>query len=398
MQNPILLCAQPYTIYYAWQLEVMLHNFISLKIPKQFDVHIIIVYNETDIEHENLMKLFGKLENGFKTHYPNSATFYYYQDTRAIPNYYISSLRPNAIKQHFIAFPDLKERIIFYHDCDIVFNRFPDFILNYMQPDNNWYVSNTISYIGHEYILSKGQDVMDKMCEIVGIPEELVRDKQNESGGAQYILKGVDAAFWEKVETDSERLFKEITELNKEKKKADPTHHELQIWCADMWSVLWNAWLRGFNTRVIPEMDFSWATDDKSRLEDTYIYHNAGATGTPELFYKFEFHKKLPYHLKGRAFDETKAGYNYFLLVQQTGSRTFLSTMSKAKEIALAYAALINPTPEQQRTAEKRLSICTKCDFFREAVADYCGECGCPIKGKIFSPNQHGCRIGKWVL
>lgn len=398
MQKPILLCVQPYIIYYAWQVEVMLHNFISLGIPKDFDVHILLVYNELDSNHDSNMKLFKKLEDGFKIHYPNTANFYYYADTRQLPNYYISALRPNALKQHYAVFPELKERVVFYHDCDVLFTKYPQFIFDCMQDDSNWYVSDTVSYIGHQYILSKGQDVMDKMCEIVGIPEELVKAKQKESGGAQYILKGVDASFWEKVEIDCERLFVEITNFNNEKKKADPTHHELQIWCADMWSILWNAWLHGFNTNIIPEMDFCWATDNISRWDNVYIYHNAGATGQAELFYKYEFVNKLPYALKGRDYDKTLSGYRYFEIVQEYGRKTLLSTMSKAKEILLAYANLVNPTEEQQKLAEKRLSICTKCDFFGEAIVDYCKECGCPLKGKIFSPNQYGCRIGKWVF
>ena len=55
---------------------------------------------------------------------------------------------------------------------------------------------------------------MKKMCDIVGIYTDEVRLREGQSGGAQYIMKNVDYAFFHKVEKDSEKLFKEITELN----------------------------------------------------------------------------------------------------------------------------------------------------------------------------------------
>ena len=75
------------------------------------------------------------------------------------------------------------------------------------------------------------------MCGIVGINPLIPQIMNSNSGGAQYIMKNVDASFWEKVEKDSEELFNQITELNNQKKTEDPTYHELQIWCADMLSM-----------------------------------------------------------------------------------------------------------------------------------------------------------------
>ena len=74
------------------------------------------------------------------------------------------------------------------------------------------------------------------------------------------MIEGIDYNFWDDVEKDSENLYKDISALNVVKKHADPTHHELQIWCADMWAVLWGAWRRGWKTNCIPQFDFSWGT------------------------------------------------------------------------------------------------------------------------------------------
>lgn len=74
--------------------------------------------------------------------------------------------------------------------------------------------------------------------------------------------------------------------------------------------------------------------------------------------------------------------------------------MNKIKEIAISWWRAENPTKEQSQLAEKRLSICMKCDSRRESVVFefVCGECGCPLGKKIFSPIGAGCPLGKWNI
>jgi hypothetical protein len=168
-----------------------------------------------------------------------------------------------------------------------------------------WYLSDTNSYINYDYIISKGQDVYDKMCEIVKMPKMIPKLMNDHSGGAQYILKNIDWMFWDKVETDSEKLYYEISQLNNQKKALDPSHHELQIWCADMWAVLWNGWIKGNETQVVKELDFCWGTDSTNRWEETTIYHNAGVTcACGGKFYKANYRDSLPYNLSLRTKDD----------------------------------------------------------------------------------------------
>jgi len=73
--------------------------------------------------------------------------------------------------------------------------------------------------------------------------------------------------------------------------------------------------------------------------------------------------------------------------------------MNKIKEIIMSYAAAINPTEEQKKTAEERLEICTKCEFWVEGAINYCGKCGCPTAAKIFSPGRlAACPELKWTV
>ena len=311
MKNLRYICAQPRLLYYAWQVEVMINNFIKHGInPNNID--ILVAWNPNDnTSKPEVIEAWNKLAS----HY-SSVRFFFYQDTRSQPIYYISSIRPNILKQHFKAYPELKEEAIFYHDCDIVFTKTPDWskFLN----DNIWYLSNTNSYINYDYIISKGEDVYAKMCEIVGMNPIIPKLMNSDSGGAQYILKNIDSEYWEKVEIDCENLYREITQINVEKVRAMPDYHELQIWCADMWAVLWNGWIRGNQTKVVTEMDFCWATDLTERWNEVTIFHNAGVTcSCGSKFYKANYRESLPYNLDLRIKEGT-ASYMYYQEIKET--------------------------------------------------------------------------------
>lgn len=320
MKNLRYVSVQPRILYYAWQVEVMINNFIKHGInPNNID--ILVAWNPND----DTSKI-KNVEAWYKLALRYSAVrFFFYQDTRPTPIQYISSVRPNVLKQHFEAHPELKDEAIFYCDCDVVFTKTPDWskFLN----DNVWYLSNTNSYINYDYISSKGTEFYDKMCEIVGIDPTIPKLMNSNSGGAQYILKNVDASFWEKVERDCERLYSEITLMINEKLKEDPKHHPLQIWCADMWAVLWNGWLLGNETKVVPEMDFCWATDGSDRWNETTIFHNAGVTCSCQrgLFYKAKYISELPYKDESiESVSQNHCSYMYVKEVLETAQKSCL--------------------------------------------------------------------------
>jgi hypothetical protein len=312
MRELRFVSAQPATLYYAWQVEVMLNNFISMGInPNNVD---IVCWKQNGVIPEEWIKL----ANGY------AARFFFYDDTRET-RHYISSIRPNILKQHWIAQPQLKDSAIFYHDSDIIFTRpIKDWITDEMISDNEWYGSDTRWYIAHSYVKSKGQDVIDEMCKIMDLPESLIEENELNAIGAQYLMKGIDTHFWSRVETDSENLYKEISELNRKKKELDPTHHELQIWCADMWAVLWGGWRRGYKTNCHSNFDFSWGTSSEDDYFKMNIMHNAGVTDSQSgLFYKAEYMNKLPY-LEPLQINENTASWHYWNWIQETKQKSVL--------------------------------------------------------------------------
>lgn len=302
--------AQPATLYYAWQVEVMINNFMEMGVnPNHIDV---VCWKQNGVIPDEWRKLAER--------YP--VRFFFYDETRETRNY-ISSIRPNILKQHWEKYPELKDETIFYHDSDIIFTKpISEWITDEMISDDKWYGSDTRWYIAHSYIKGKGQDVIDEMCKIMDLPESLIEENELNTIGAQYLMKGIDFDFWDRVERDCETLFKDITALNIQKKREDPTHHELQIWCADMWAVLWGAWRLGYETICHTNFDFSWGTSTESDYHRLNIMHNAGVTnGTSGLFYKAQFMNELPYG-KNLEINEGTASSHYYQWIKKTESKS----------------------------------------------------------------------------
>jgi hypothetical protein len=70
-------------------------------------------------------------------------------------------------------------------------------------------------------------------------------------------------------------------------------------------------------------------------------------------------------------------------------------------EVATAWIRAFNPTSEQQEIADYRMKICNDCEkktYLKSIDMFICGECGCPLNKKIFSPKPglKACPLSKW--
>ncbi|WP_142683048.1 galactosyltransferase-related protein [Chitinophaga polysaccharea] len=287
------ISAQPDELYFKWQLEVQLFNFHQHKIPAE-NIHVLISYNS----YKGISPIFKQ----FAIDHQNKAQFFFYEDTRVDRNY-IPSMRPHIIKKHFGACPFLNDANIFYHDSDIIFRKLPDW--KELCDGNTWYVSDTSSYLSVEYIKGIGDIVFQEMCEVLNMNRGLISSNSKKAGGAQYVLKRVNYQFWNKVESDCEKLFKHLID-NKERYEDIYCHNigidkssyrPIQDWCADMWAILWNGLHFGFNVEISGELDFCWPTDPLERWNETKILHNSGVTESMSdtYFYKGGFYNTTPY-------------------------------------------------------------------------------------------------------
>jgi hypothetical protein len=318
MKDLRFVCVQPDDIYFTWQVHLWLE---SLKEIGHSDKAIILNYIPTGrVKNPKWQQIIDL--------YPE-AEFHFYQDEGDLDKYlsiYIPILRPWTLWKHFKANPDLSNKAIFYCDSDVLFTK--DFNVDDYTQDDVCYLSDTNSYINARYFESKEKDVLPNKLEeyktrdilsevlsLVGVDKQIAIDNNEHSGGAQYFLKDVDATFWNKVMNDCMLIRVYLQKINKEFFESESKGY--QSWCADMWAVLWNLWFRGQETKVIKEMNFSWATDPIERLEENTLFHNAGIVsphnGTYNCFYKGKYHNggdptKDP-HLDAILNDETSQKY-----------------------------------------------------------------------------------------
>jgi hypothetical protein len=283
----VFISVQPDVPYFHWQVEVMIHNFISVGINPSW-IEVIFSYSENISDEVKRLTVL----------YPH-INFFFYKRTIANNQGYIPILRPDSLEQHFTKFPNLKNEPVFYHDSDIIFRELPDF--DKLNSDDTWYLSDTISYIGSKYIKSKSEDLFLNLCQIANIDPNVVESNESSSGGAQYLMKGVDAKFWSDVKNNCLELYtymrdREKSERSSMSEEDSKRYNPIQKWCADMWSVLWNAWKNNHETQISKELDFSWGTSNISSYNRCKIMHNAGVTTSKDgLFYKGEFINRSPF-------------------------------------------------------------------------------------------------------
>jgi hypothetical protein len=299
MKTILFVSAQPDVPYFIWQIKLYIHNFIQKGIePKQIHVIFSIVNNEPSKESLLLKEL--------------GVNIYHYEDNRRI-KHYIPSIKPYLISKWIETNPE-NGKLFFLHDSDIIFRELPQFdeLIN----DEYNYVSDTKGYIGLNYIKScekkykekhptlSQTPIIDLMSEIVGINEFILEQNDQHVGGAQYLLKNQEVDIWNKIYHDSNKLYFKLLEFQK-KYPLDDGH--LQVWTAEMWSLLWNQWLYGYRTKVSESLSFSWASDNVEKYGQKNILHMAGVTEDMKdrKFYKGEFIEEDP-------IEKLRTNENYF--------------------------------------------------------------------------------------
>ncbi|MFD0763262.1 hypothetical protein ACFQZI_00255 [Mucilaginibacter lutimaris] len=278
----IFLSSQPDDYYFLWQLQLQVFNFRSLGI-KRSDIHILLGY-DVDKGLSSVFEQFISDNPGVNIHA--------YPDTRESKSYE-PSLRWHIIAKHFRKFPALQQATVFHHDSDILFKSLPDVKL--LTSDDTWYVSDCRHYLESSYIKDKiGESGFKRMCSLVGVETHHVIAEDHNAGGAQYVLKALDVAFLEKMEKDSEIMYKFLLEENKKLIGLcthDGDNRTIQAWCADMWVIWWTALYFEKKFVIHKELEFAWAGSPAEMLEERKILHYTGAGQDPAsmIFKKGDF-------------------------------------------------------------------------------------------------------------
>ena len=309
MEKILFVSAQPDVPYFIWQIKIYVNNFIEKGInPNQTHVVLgIVKVNGKPSEESIKLKDLG-------------INVYHFIDERNKKTY-IPSIKPYLISK-WIKLNSDYGKLFFLHDADIIFNKLPNF--NKLINDDICYLSDTIGYIGYNYIIDccdryekahpkseKGQ-LLKEMANIVGVSVDVIKDNQENSGGGQYLIKNTTFEVWNKIYKDSTNLYDQMLDYQK---RFPISPGEIQFWTAEMWSLIWNLWMYNYKTKITNELDFSWATDSLKVYEKRPILHMAGVTEDMKFkkFYKGDFINVDPIEM-------LKKDYNHFNFIENNST------------------------------------------------------------------------------
>ncbi len=332
--NLVFLSAQPIDIYFLWQVEVQIVNFRKFGISDKMQVLVWFPLKRA-AELEGWKKLQEK--------YPEVRIFAY-ADRGVNLGLYISQLRPHILKQHFTKYKEeLKDKIFFYHDSDIIFRELPDF--NKLAEGDIVWQSDTSGYLDYSYLYKKEKqgdipehEAIGKLAEIGRVTVETIKSYEKKTGGAQMLLKkGIDANFWEDIERQVITIRKEFWwnmpgSVNRKYFKAEKDG--FQSWCADMWAINFALWNRGIETDITDELAFSWGSDPIEKYNTKPIYHNAGVV-TPVQMLKLKKEgievEYGPLFFKGSWLKRSPIGLDIPIPPEETASSIYVKAIREVK-------------------------------------------------------------------
>ena len=293
-----ILVTFPDVPYYNWQVLVQINNLVKFG----YDNNIIYVVGK-----QSTKELSAQIKNVLDN---TPVEYQVYNDTRRGAKY-PSSLRPHLLQKYFTNFPELSGETFFYIDPDLLFSKAIDFTT--LLDKDTWYVSDTRSYLDSKYIKSKSPRLFELMCHISQIDKNVVINNDDNAGGAQYLMKNIDANYWYEVYKDSEKLY----DFMKKSEDRYSPQHPIQSWTADMWAVLWNAWKIEHDVKISPKLSFSWATDIIAKFDEHNLFHNAGVANQPNLFNKTSY-QTSPFNADFSHVSDKFCSYKYVEEIEET--------------------------------------------------------------------------------
>lgn len=249
------LFAQPAKKRFAWELHTVINSLSKLGVDKK-----------------DIILLFAKEDDSVLMEF-NDCKVYSYEDDR-FDKSYIPSIKPYLFYRYLSEDSERENETYVYLDSDTVILDLEAFKVPVTK--SRWYCSDTIGYIGLDYIKSvtNSSRTLEVMTDAIKVPIEWLESIQNNSGGAQWVIKSPKAGYWHDVYVNSIVLYQAIY----------PLDTSLQKWTAEMWAQLWTMYHYGITPKVSKKLDFAWSTDDE--LGNKKIIHNAGVTEDMDLFFK----------------------------------------------------------------------------------------------------------------
>lgn len=322
---------------FIWEVEVLLH---SLRKWGYSEGARMLVFS---FDGKPFSGEFARINDK----YPEAKFFFYPDEGNQISRLvqmfgYPAIFRPYILKKHWEDHPEMESTSFFYTDTDVIFRKPIDF--DKFLKDDVCYLSDVKSYMNADYFQSKymevkdengnlvprfvhpkkfkqfkKRDILDECSHICGINKDVCIENNNNTGGAQYLLKNIKTEFWDDVFNSILSIKLYLSDINQTFMKGDtPQEKEdngFQSFCADMWAIQWLLWAKGYKTQTPKELDFCWPTDLIENHQEG-ILHNAGVTSDAKIrtrqkdenlnpiwvdspiFYKGNFLNQSPIHQK----------------------------------------------------------------------------------------------------
>lgn len=293
----LLVTTQPDSDYYIWQVQVQLNNFKKFGCEDKYVG--IFGYNPKIGVNPKLLALDKKTRG----------KILYYPDMRDLSmRLYSPSIRPHLLKQLYQKnYEIIFNRNYLYLDSDIIFAEYPNF--SELIDDKVIHVSDMASHVSFDSIKRKNNDLFELMCKSVGITSYIVNKNKKNGGGVVYLFKKnnyLDDKFWEKVEVDSNALYKYML-------VAPQNFTKLEKITANKWALLWNIWLIGYDTKISDELSFTLPNTPINEWKKHNLYNNAGVKETEKsyLFYKNDFYNKSPLDADLSNVSDEYCSFNY---------------------------------------------------------------------------------------
>lgn len=332
----VILC-QPANKRFEWELEVCLARLRKIGVTD-----IVLLF----LKEDDRVPLFLENKYDVETHV--------YSDKRKDKTY-IPAIKPYLWMRYLQEDPSREQDTYFYIDSDVLIREMPE-----SNPtESTWIASACPTYLSVEYIDSKGDDLLKRMCDAMGIDETVIR-KKKPIGGAQWLIKNPSYDYWKKVYKDSVTLYAFLSNVEHEyRRKHGASYTPIQKWCSEMWAQLWNVYLSGKDVDVPEEMEFSWPTDNRKRYEETKIFHNAGVQpNDKDMFFKGAYVNRSPFADDFSYVDKDKASYEYVGAIQEVVNVAKYNVIAgfRDKETDKEYFVGDRyPKPANKKVSEERL-------------------------------------------
>lgn len=284
---------QPANQKFKWQLQVSLHNLKKHGIPSQ---DIVLLFLEDD---DAVLQYFAK-----------DYDVYAYS---GVTMEYLPAVKPYLWSRYLQEDSAREKETYFYLDADVIFREKVNFRKVKAKQDV-WLCSDCNSYLNLDYIrqCKNGGQILQGMADIVGVTIESLETINQNSGGAQWLIKNPKAAYWEKVYADSIELFHYLSKANS----------NIQAWTAEMWAQLWNMMYFNIGPKIHEELSFCWPTDAIERWKEVKIYHDAGVTSEmKDLFFKGKYDKNSPFEEDLGFVNPKKCSSKYVEAIKAVGEK-----------------------------------------------------------------------------